>query len=247
MCTIIGAVDAYPELPALLAGTRDERRDRPARPPFRWPTPRIVAPRDERAGGTWMGAGPSGLLVALANRWVEVPGGGERSRGQLVVDLLAAEGLTDAERTLTAAVDAAGYDGFNLLVIDAAAGAGMYAAWDGTLRTERLGPGVYVMTNAGLDGGTYAREPGRPDPQPRAAVAEALGAQLRGRETAAAFTERVRALLASHDPPVCLHRSDAVGTVSASVFRRSAEGVVTVEHTPGPPCTTAAQTLVEQL
>jgi uncharacterized protein with NRDE domain len=194
-----------------------------------------------------MGAGGTGLLIALANRWVEVAGGGERSRGQLVVDLLAAEGLTDAESTLTAAVDAAGYEGFNLLVIDALAGAGMYAAWDGTLRTERLGSGVYVMTNAGLDGASYPQAPGRPDPRPRARVAETLGEALQGTPTAAAFTQRVRALLASHEPPVCLHRTDAVGTVSASVFRRSAEGVVTVEHTPGPPCTTAAQTLVEQL
>jgi Uncharacterized conserved protein len=247
MCTIIGAVDAYPELPALLAGTRDERVDRPARPPFLWPTPRIVAPRDEQAGGTWMGAGGTGLLVALANRWVDVPGGGERSRGQLVVDLLAASGLTDAEETLTAAVDAAVYAGFNVLVLDVEAGAGLYAAWDGTLRTERLEPGVYVMTNAGRDGASYPRSPGHPDPGPRARVAERLGQTLDAIPTAGEFTERVRALLASHDPPVCLHREGAVGTVSATVFRRMSDDVVTVEHTTGPPCTNAATTLVEQL
>ena len=247
MCTIIGAVGMFPDLPAIVAGTRDERRDRPARPPFRWPTPRIVAPRDERAGGTWMGAGGTGLLVALANRWVTVPGGGERSRGQLVVDLLAAEGLTAAEETLKGAVETAQYDGFNLLVLDAQRGAGLYAEWDGSLRSERLDPGVSVMTNAGRDGQTYPRVPGRPDPQPRAAVAKALKRELQTVSSASAFTDRVRALLASHDPPVCLHHSDAVGTVSASVFRRDADGVVTVEHTPGAPCTTAAQTLVEQL
>jgi uncharacterized protein with NRDE domain len=247
MCTIIGAVDAYPTLPALLAGTRDEQRGRTARPPFRWPTPQIVAPRDERAGGTWMGASATGLLVALANRWVTVPGGGERSRGQLVVDMLAADGLTDAEQTLASTVEAETYDGFNLLVLDADAGAGLYAEWDGTLRAEHLGAGVYVMTNAGRDGQSYPQTPGLPDPTPRAEVADALGAEVRDESTANEFIERVRALLASHDPPVCLHRGDGVGTVSASVFRRATDGVVTVEHTPGPPCTTAAQTLVEQL
>jgi uncharacterized protein with NRDE domain len=247
MCTIIGAIGAYPGLPAMLAGTRDEQLGRTARPPFRWPTPQIVAPRDERAGGTWMGASATGLLVALANRWVRVPDGGERSRGQLVVDMLAADGLAHAEQTLASTVEAETYDGFNLLVLDADVGEGLYAEWDGTLRAERLDPGVYVMTNAGRDGQSYPQAPGLPDPAPRARVADALGAEVRDESTASGFTDRVRALLASHDPPVCLHRGDDVGTVSASVFRRTTDGVVTVEHTPGPPCTTAARTLVEQL
>src|SRR6266704_3047270 len=48
---------------------RDESAMRPADPPaVMAEDPGIVAPRDRQAGGTWLGASGTGLVVALSNR-----------------------------------------------------------------------------------------------------------------------------------------------------------------------------------
>src|SRR5207245_11698507 len=67
---------------------RDESSMRPADPPAGLDgTPVIVAPRDRQAGGTWLGASGTGLVVALSNRRGRTSPSA-RSRGQLVLDAL---------------------------------------------------------------------------------------------------------------------------------------------------------------
>src|SRR5437899_5459132 len=68
---------------------RDESSMRPADPPAVLDgTPIIVAPRDRRAGGTWLGASGTGLVGALSNRRGRTSPS-TPSGGRLVLDALA--------------------------------------------------------------------------------------------------------------------------------------------------------------
>src|SRR5206468_12767125 len=79
------------ERPLVVAANRDERLDRPAAAPFLWSgSPRFIAPRDELAGGTWLGLNEHGLFVGLTNRAGAAPDPTRRSRGLLVTDALGA-------------------------------------------------------------------------------------------------------------------------------------------------------------
>src|SRR5437870_12300315 len=67
---------------------RDESASRAADPPSVIEgTPVIVAPKDRKAGGRWIGRSGTGLVVALSNRRGRASATA-RSRGQLVVDAL---------------------------------------------------------------------------------------------------------------------------------------------------------------
>ena len=89
MCTLVIAWQALSDAPVAVAANRDEALDRPSSPPsVREGDPRVVAPRDDEAGGTWIGYNERGLFVGLSNRWTDEGPEGERSRGLLVDDLL---------------------------------------------------------------------------------------------------------------------------------------------------------------
>src|SRR3989442_12162909 len=69
MCTLIAFWRSVPGYDLVIGMNRDESAMRPADPPsILEGTPVIVAPRDRQAGGTWLGASGTGLLVALSNR-----------------------------------------------------------------------------------------------------------------------------------------------------------------------------------
>ena len=94
MCLIVFAWRVIPGVPVIACANRDEFYDRPATPAGPWPeNPDIIAGRDLRGGGSWMGvtrAGPNGpKFAALTN--IRAPG--ERrsdapTRGALVADFL---------------------------------------------------------------------------------------------------------------------------------------------------------------
>ena len=93
MCTLIAAVRQYRDAPLVIAANRDEHLDRPASGPRLWPStsPPFLAPRDEKAGGTWVGLNQRGVFVGVTNRFGAAHDAGRASRGQLVVDALSAE------------------------------------------------------------------------------------------------------------------------------------------------------------
>ncbi|MDR9382369.1 MAG: NRDE family protein, partial [Natronomonas sp.] len=54
MCTLIVAWRVFDDAPVCVAANRDEATDRPSSPPrVREGDRPVLAPRDERAGGTW--------------------------------------------------------------------------------------------------------------------------------------------------------------------------------------------------
>ena len=157
MCLIAFALDAHPDYALVLAANRDEFYDRPTAPAHFWEGDQgLLAGRDERAGGTWMGVTRAGRFAALTN--VRTGPRAERrpdapSRGTLVKAF-----LTD-ERPPAAFLDALAdeadrYNGFNLL-------AGVFEADEtprlmhysnhGSERARRVTPGVHGLSNAALD------------------------------------------------------------------------------------------------
>jgi uncharacterized protein with NRDE domain len=156
MCTLIAAVRQYRRFPLVVAANRDEEFARPASPPFVWDAPsRFVAPRDDKAGGTWLGLTAGGLFVAVTNRFGVPRDEARRSRGALVVEALGAASAHELHGRLRALSPAA-YNAFHLLYADRE---GAFVTWsDGTaLRQDALGPGIHVVTERSLGGDDRSR------------------------------------------------------------------------------------------
>jgi uncharacterized protein with NRDE domain len=77
----------------------------------------VVAPRDARAGGTWLGLNAHGLFAAITNRPARKLDPRRRSRGHLVMDALRARSAAEAIEELED-LAAEAYNPFNLLVAD---------------------------------------------------------------------------------------------------------------------------------
>jgi len=246
VCTLILAWRVFDDAPVAVAANRDEAIDRPSSPPHAWDgRPPVVAPQDERAGGTWIGHNASGVLVGVSNRWSDRSTAGERSRGLLVADLLGSESADAAVEATRAAVEAHDYDGFNLLVADAEAA--YLLEWGGEFETTRLEPGVHVLMNAGFDHRfrTLDARPEAADGQARAAawiLDELDPAPL---ETADEWLDRAVDVLADHEHGVCVH-GDGYGTQSSSLIALASDGTATFSYADGPPCRTAFETVEGQ-
>ncbi len=118
MCVLALAWRAHPHWRLVLAGNRDELHARPAAPLARWDEPaHIIAGRDLKGGGTWLGVSEHGRLAVVTNlRGFGPPDPQRASRGALVRDLLAEDGaFADADRT-----DLCAFNPFNLILIDGA-------------------------------------------------------------------------------------------------------------------------------
>lgn len=140
MCVAAIAWQAHPRWRLIAVGNRDEYHDRPAAPLARWQDePGVIAGRDLRAGGTWMGVSDAGRFALVTN--YRVPAGpqpGRPSRGVLVTDWLA-RGIDPADLPL------APFNPFNLLVADRASARFITNhpdAW-----AEELAPGVHGLSN----------------------------------------------------------------------------------------------------
>lgn len=157
MCLIVFAWQVIPGVPLIAAANRDEFYDRPATAADNWPeAPHVIAGRDLKAGGTWMGVaqeGPGGArFAAITNirgpqeRRVDAP-----SRGALVADYLAGD-MSAAEYIAHIATGSDAYNGFNLVLGDRDS---LY--WfsnrgaDDVRNGKQLEPGIYGVSNGLLD------------------------------------------------------------------------------------------------
>ena len=117
MCLILLGHEAHPRYRLVVAANRDEFYARPTAPAAWWDdAPGVLAGRDLRGGGTWMGVNRDGRWAAVTN--YRDPGA-ERaaapSRGELVGDFLRG-GEPPAGYLARLAPRAGEYNGFNLLV-----------------------------------------------------------------------------------------------------------------------------------
>jgi uncharacterized protein with NRDE domain len=150
MCLLVLAWQTHPRYRLVVAANRDEFHERPAAPMAPWPAPEpILAGRDLRAGGTWLGLDRARRFGVVTNfRDRQRPRRSAPSRGQLVPAYLnGAAGAGDYLASLE--TDAPGYSGFNLLLADAS------SLWYASNRAERfaraLEPGIYGLSNEFLD------------------------------------------------------------------------------------------------
>lgn len=140
MCVAAVAWLAHPRWRLIAVGNRDEYHDRPAAPLARWEDePGVIAGRDLRAGGTWMGVCDAGRFALITN--YRVPGGpqpGRPSRGALVTDWLA-RGDDPAGQPL------APFNPFNLLVADRTSA--RFITNHPRAQAAELAPGVHGLSN----------------------------------------------------------------------------------------------------
>lgn len=168
MCLIAFALGLRDDCPLLLASNRDEFWARPTLPLDTWtlPTGEMVASgRDLRAGGTWLGFTAKGRVAMLTNVRNGEPDVAPRSRGELVTQWLA--GSTEAPdwEAMVARQCPSDYGGFNLVLGDITGGdwvwlsnraanecaAGTTLPVSGGWYGLALEPGIYGLSNAGLD------------------------------------------------------------------------------------------------
>ena len=240
VCTLVIAWQVFPDTPLVVAANRDESNGRHSHAPSVYhDIPRTIAPRDARAGGTWIGYNDCGLFVGITNRWVDRDG--DRSRGQLVADCLEYGSTTAAARHVRRSIDSDQYAGFNLVVTDFERA--VLFEFDGTLSVTEFDPGVHVVVNVGADGDFF--EPtARPEVgRQQAATAERLRAVLApaSDESASEWLSRAGEALGDHEYDVCVH-GDGFGTRSSSLIQlTSVDGRIVDDYwfADGPPCRTA--------
>ena len=151
MCLLVVAWQTHPRYRLIVAGNRDEFHDRPTAPVGWWSdAPDVLAGRDLRAGGTWLGLSRSGRCGLVTNfRDADAATRADApSRGELVPAFLrngsgAAPYLDELQERATQ------YAGFNLLLGDAT-GLHYYTNVGGTA-PRVLGAGIYGLSNHRLD------------------------------------------------------------------------------------------------
>jgi uncharacterized protein with NRDE domain len=150
MCLLVLAWQAHPRYRLIVAANRDEFHQRPTAPLAQWPPPEdMLAGRDLRANGTWLGLDRRRRFGVITNfRELQRPKAEAPSRGALIPRYLTGE---ESAATYLSRLepDASRYSGFNLLLADGD------SLWYASNRAERfarpLPPGVYGLSTQFLD------------------------------------------------------------------------------------------------
>ena len=151
MCLIAWNWQPGSALPLLVLANRDEFYARPTLALHAWPCGRVLAGKDEQAGGTWLGLGQSGprfRFAAITNfRDLSLVRPDAVSRGELVPEFLRSDESADAylERLRPTAHS---YNPFNLLVFD---GTDLRGFESHSGRIVVCAPGVGAVSNAGFN------------------------------------------------------------------------------------------------
>ena len=149
MCLVLLAHECHPEYSLVLAANRDEFYDRPTAPAGFWSdAPQVLAGRDLKAGGTWLGIDRRGRVAAVTNyRQGQREPVAPRSRGLLVSEFLSGD-TGAAEYMDRVSREAELYNGFNLLAGDVA---GMFYYSNREGRVRSLDRAIYGLSNHLLD------------------------------------------------------------------------------------------------
>jgi uncharacterized protein with NRDE domain len=149
MCLLVLAWQAHPRYRLVVAANRDEYHERPAAPLAKWPDAPLIAGRDLRAHGTWLGLDRGRRFAVVTNfRELQRPRAAAPSRGGLIPQYLTGT-AGPREFLTTLEPQAGGYAGFNLLLADGATLA--YGSNRTTPFARELPPGVYGLSNELLD------------------------------------------------------------------------------------------------
>jgi uncharacterized protein with NRDE domain len=241
VCTLAIYFRMLTDYPLLVAANRDEQYDRPsAAPGLLEHSPKIIAGRDLRAGGTWLGVNEHGVLAAMLNRRVNshnVPFPGARSRGLLCMDLLARRSAAEAESFIRD--HQRSYNPFTALVADRHDAHVSYNIGQ-KIMTQKLEPGLHVFSSAA----EFDLHSAKADRAYR--LFGEIAKDLRGNGgNNFDMTSALRSVLGDHslldgstDPgdAICVHRDNS-GTVSSGiVLLTPSKSRFQIFHCAGAPC-----------
>jgi uncharacterized protein with NRDE domain len=249
MCTVVLAAHVFAGYPLVVVANRDEQLDRASSPPLVWrgdgsggtteSTP-FIAPRDDVAGGTWLGVNRAGVFVGITNRYLGPQDTTRASRGGLVADALALGSARDIHEAMQH-VPASRHNGFHLVYADARAV--LATVSNGTHVAQlTLGRGLHMLTERSFGAGDDSRRGVRI--QAAWTRLSPAGAEL--------DLERLSQLLTEHDEAdllaaTCIHVPGIhYGTRSGTAVALAAAGSGRGDHrrssrmlwAEGPPCTT---------
>ena len=223
----------------VLLFNRDERHTRmPALPPsfFEHDGTTICAPRDGDFGGTWVGLNEFGISVGLLNRYeddlTESPSN-FRTRGEIVVDLLAGRSPGDVQQRFQS-FRLAEFRPFTVFAI--APGQPVFKAdWNG--RSLKLNP--YADHSGPLISSSY-------DSIRAKEIRRAAYHTLTHRGVTLDTLLRFHSSHYPHSGPssACMHRLDAQ-TVSFTMIMVGPDGAA-LRYTPGPPCEGHAESVIKE-
>ncbi len=148
MCFIVFAYQVNPSYRLVAAANRDEFYERPTSPAAFWKeAPQVLAGRDLKEGGTWMGVTRGGKLAAITNyRDPSALRTSAPSRGHLVSHFLTGT-ESAASYVEKIALEGQDYNGFNLICGDPE----NLFVYSNRGKIEKLGPGIYGLSNHLLD------------------------------------------------------------------------------------------------
>jgi uncharacterized protein with NRDE domain len=203
----------------------------------------LLAGRDLRAGGTWLGVNAQGLVAGLTNLWTGQPVDPTRtSRGAIVAQLLTHSELATARAWIDA--QPPGWTNPYLAICADAQGRAFWTQSEAPDAAQQLAPGIHVFGNT----------------PPLAAAAKLAAAARsfadafarRGGESAEEILDALRPALAAHDgaadplQSVCVHTERDFGTVSSSCILLGPHDAA-YYHAAGPPCRTEFQSFTAPL
>jgi uncharacterized protein with NRDE domain len=149
MCLVALAWKCHPRWRLLMAGNRDEFHARPATPLQHWPEPQadVIAGRDLRSGGSWMGVNLRGHAAVVTNVRTPSAQADGPSRGELIAGYLA-DPRNASHYANALAARAPAFAPFNLLVADADT---CCYLGNHPPAARILTPGVHSMSNGAPD------------------------------------------------------------------------------------------------
>ena len=224
-----------------MAANRDEHFDRPsAAPALLAGEPKVVAGKDLRAGGTWLGVNEHGLLVGILNRRINgdaLPATIARSRGALCMELLQLNSASAALKRI--ATDNHRYNPFTIVFADKL---NAYVAYndDAAIITQGLEAGLHVFSSAAeVDLSSAKAERAH---QGFASVMNPVNGKIAQTQELLLSLQKIlsdHSLGDGSDNPgdaICVHR-ESTGTVSSSVIvLKAAQTRFETYFCPGPPC-----------
>lgn len=152
MCIAVFHWNPDDETPLLLAANRDEHFERPTQFMHWWPQGNVLAGRDLKADGAWLGITTQGRFALITNiRNPALRHEGAPSRGEIVRRYLEDTQLA-GEFVSALASKATEYEGFNLLC--GSLSADRRELWflnSVEAKPRLLDTGLYALSNASLD------------------------------------------------------------------------------------------------
>jgi Uncharacterized conserved protein len=149
MCLIVFAYNAHPSYRLILAANRDEFYDRPSSPADFWEdAPQILAGKDLKEGGTWLGITREGKFAAITNyrdpaSWKN----NAPSRGKLVSRYISGnQNANNYLENIPRQTDK--YNGFNLILGDRS---NLFTFSNRGGEKQKLNAGIYGLSNHLLD------------------------------------------------------------------------------------------------